>query len=133
MFALHTAVFADAADTLRRLRATGYKVGIITNGRSFLQNRKLAVSGLLPLLDCAVVAGDEGVSKPNAELFIRTAYRLGVPPQDCVYVGDNPVADIAGATAAGMRAVYIDRTGEGYAVPPEVPTIHTLDELDPIL
>ena len=133
LFALHTAVFADAADTLRRLRATGYKVGIITNGRSFLQNRKLAVSGLLPLLDCAVVAGDEGVSKPNAELFIRTAYRLGVPPQDCVYVGDNPVADIAGATAAGMRAVYIDRTGEGYAVPPEVPTIHTLDELDPIL
>ncbi len=133
LFALHTAVFEDTADTLRRLREAGYKVGVITNGRSFLQNRKLAVSGLLPLLDCAVVAGDEGVSKPEAELFIRTAYRLGVPPQDCVYVGDNPVADIAGATAAGMRAVYIDRTGEGYTVPPAVPTIHALDELLAIL
>ncbi|MBQ3134148.1 MAG: riboflavin biosynthesis protein RibF [Clostridia bacterium] len=133
MFPEHTTVFPDAVPTLVTLREQGYKVGFITNGPSLLQNRKLHFSGLLPLMDCAVVAGDEGVSKPDPELFIRTALRLGVAPEDCVYVGDNPRADIGGAKSAGLRPVYIDRTDERFPVGDDVPRITELKELFSLL
>lgn len=117
LFAGCVQVFADTVPSLRKLKEAGLTVGIITNGRSFLQNRKLYYSGLLPELDCAVVAGDEEVSKPNPELFRRTALRLGIPPEDCAYVGDNPLADLAGARSAGMLPLYLDRYGERLASP----------------
>lgn len=117
MFAGCVQVFADTVPSLRKLKEAGLTVGIITNGRSFLQNRKLYYSGLLPELDCAVVAGDEKVSKPDPELFRRTALRLGIPPEDCAYVGDNPLADLAGAREAGMLPLYLDRYGERLAAP----------------
>lgn len=117
LFAGCVQVFDDTVPALRTLRAAGLTVGIITNGRSFLQNRKLYYSGLLPELDCAVVAGDETVSKPNPELFRRVALRLGIPPEDCAYVGDNPLADLTGSAAAGMRPLYLDRYGERLAEP----------------
>lgn len=116
-FSLHTALFPQSADVLRECRRRGYKVGIVTNGPSLLQNRKLDVSGLRPLLDVAVVSGDEGVHKPDPEIFRRAAARLGVPPEECVYVGDHPVNDVQGALAAGMRPVYIHTT-DRWGLPP---------------
>ena len=112
LFAPCVQVFADTVPTLRRLRAAGLKVGILTNGHSFLQNRKLYHAALAGEVDAVVVAGDEGVQKPNPELFRRVAWRMGLPTEDCVYVGDNPRADIAGATAAAMQTRYLDRFGE---------------------
>lgn len=107
-FPSHTTLFADATDTLRALRARGYLTGVITNGSRLMQNRKLDISGLRPLLDVTVVSGDEGVQKPDPELFRRTAMRLGLAPQHCVYVGDHPVNDVQGAREAGMRTVFLN-------------------------
>ena len=128
----HVALFPDTVAVLTELRRRGLRLGIITNGNSQMQNRKVDVSGLRPLVDLVVVSGDEGVHKPDGELFRRAAARLGVPPHACLYVGDHPVNDIQGAQNGGMRPVYIDVHGQ-HADPPGVMRIAALTELLPLL
>lgn len=124
-----TTLFEDAVAVLTELRRRGYRVGVVTNGPAMQQNRKLDVSGLRPLLDVAVVSGDEDVHKPDPELFRRAAIRLGLRPQHCVYVGDHLVNDIQGAIAAGCRPVLLDAIGLGQEVEPGIPVIHRLSDL----
>lgn len=101
-------IFDDAPLTLEALRKRGLKTGVITNGPSYLQNHKMDTSGLRPLLDIVVVSGDVGVHKPDPALFLYTAEKLGLPAGECLYVGDHPVNDIAGALSAGMHAVRMN-------------------------
>ncbi len=101
-------IFDDAVPMLKELKNRGYYTGVITNGPSYLQNHKMDTSGLRPLLDIVVVSGDVGVHKPDPALFIYTAEKLGVAPEECVYVGDHPVNDIEGALSAGMKAVRMN-------------------------
>ena len=56
-----TELFPDAVEVLKELKRRGLLVGVITNGPSLIQNRKLDISGIRPLLDIAVVSGDEFV------------------------------------------------------------------------
>ncbi len=129
----------DVRPTLDALRAQGVLLGIITNGGSLVQNRKMDATGLRPLTDIVTVSGDEMVHKPDPQLFRRVAARLGVACEDCIYVGDHPLNDIAGAMSAGMRVVYIeygrpaDHPCYTYPLPEDVPVIHTLGELPGVL
>lgn len=133
-FSDYVSLLPDAEPVLRELRRRGFRVGIITNGPSLLQNRKLDVSGLRPLLDIAVVSGDETapggrcVHKPDPEIFRRAAARLGVACAACLYVGDHPVNDVEGSRAAGMHPVYINAFGADDH-PENVPEITSLTEL----
>ena len=101
-------IFENSIPLLKELKARGYLTGVITNGPSVLQNHKMDTSGLRPYCDIVVVSGDEGVHKPDPRLFEITAERLGVKPEECVYVGDHPVNDIQGALSAGMRAIRMN-------------------------
>ena len=101
-------IFENSIPLLKELKARGYLTGVITNGPSVLQNHKMDTSGLRPYCDIVVVSGDEGVHKPDPRLFEITAERLGVKPQECVYVGDHPINDIQGALSAGMRAIRMN-------------------------
>ena len=121
-----------AVTLLQTLRERGYLLGLVTNGRKVLQNRKLDVCALRPYFDTIVVSGSEDVHKPDAELFRRAAMRLGVPCENCLFVGDHPLNDIEGALGAGMQAAYLrtdwerDPVGTYY-------TVDTLEELLPLL
>lgn len=135
LFAASCPMREDVLPTLQALRKAGYLLGVITNGESFLQNRKLDYSGLRPYIDLCIAAGDELVQKPDPLLFRRAAARLGLPAAACVFVGDNPIDDIEGAAAAGMRPVYLEvprsedspfRTMKAAA---DVPVIHRIGEL----
>lgn len=110
-FPFYSVLFPDAEAVLCELKRRGYRLGIITNGAMPQQNLKVDHSGLRPLLDVVLIGGEEGVSKPDAEIFRRAAQRLCVAPEHCVYVGDYPCNDIVGAQAAGMTPVYIDVHG----------------------
>jgi len=98
----------SAADVLAAARRAGYRTGIITNGQSEFQRAKLRSLDLESKVDVVLVSGEEGMHKPAAELFHRAAERLGVPTERCLYVGDNPVNDVGGATAAGMHAIWLE-------------------------
>ena len=96
----------EAAAVLAQLRSRGYKLGVITNGAEWSQMRKLRVTGLLPLVDLTVISENEQVKKPDPLIFTRAAERLGVPANECAFVGDHPRNDIYGAGAVGMKTVW---------------------------
>ncbi|MFI6176403.1 HAD family hydrolase [Nonomuraea sp. NPDC051191] len=95
---------------LSDLRAAGWRVGIVTNGTADNQLGKLHRTGLAEAVDGYAVSGVEGVRKPDARLFHIAAQRCGAGLAEGGWmVGDNLVADIAGAQAAGMRGIWVDR------------------------
>lgn len=107
-FGDHNVIFPDSAGLLKELKSRGYIVGVITNGPSILQNHKMDTSGLREYCDIVVVSGDVGVHKPDPALFTYTADKLGLKPEECIYVGDHPVNDIKGALDAGMNAIRMN-------------------------
>lgn len=128
LFPLHSKLCAETLAVLEELRQRGYRLGIITNGNPLLQNRKLDVTGLRLHTDLVMISGDEGIHKPHPELFRRAAARLGVAPENCVYVGDHPINDIQGAKSAGMQAIYLN-TRKLDEHPDGVPEVHKLQEI----
>jgi putative hydrolase of the HAD superfamily len=97
--------FPDAIATVRALRAQGIKVGVLTNGPSDFQRRKLEVSGLGPELDAIAISGELGVAKPKREAFELALALLGTTAGETAMVGDSLENDVAGAIAAGLAAV----------------------------
>jgi putative hydrolase of the HAD superfamily len=111
-------LFDDAVPTVRELRAHGIAVGLLTNGPSALQRRKLELTGLEPELDGIAISEEIGAAKPEPEAFSVAAAMLDLEPGDTAMVGDSPIYDVAGAHAAGCAvAVLVTRglelAGEG--------------------
>ncbi|MBR5411306.1 MAG: HAD family hydrolase [Clostridia bacterium] len=97
-------------DMLKQLRRHKYLLGVITNGSHALQYKKLSMIGLSYIFDEVVVSGDTDFEKPDRELFRYACEKLGVEPEECVYVGDNRKNDVDGAKAAGMLTVWLSST-----------------------
>jgi putative hydrolase of the HAD superfamily len=57
-------------------------------------------------VDIVLISEQEQVRKPDPRIFIRAAEGLGMRTQECVFVGDNPQADICGAHQVGMKTVW---------------------------
>lgn len=96
---------------LRELRAAGIATAVLSNGWSPLQQCKAARAGF----DGPVLASaDIGASKPDARAFASLVERLGVRGDCTWYVGDDPIADVAGARAAGLRAAWFNAEGHRY-------------------
>ena len=119
--------FPDSVPALKRLRETGYTVGIITNLRRDLDELCLR-SGLTPFLDFAVGSQEVGIEKPHPALFQAALDRANVAPRECLHVGDQIRSDVLGAQGVGMMAVLVDRSGFG-ANGVDCPTISSLSEL----
>jgi putative hydrolase of the HAD superfamily len=83
------------------------------------------------LVDAVLISEAEGLRKPDARLFHRAAEGLGMQPQDCLFVGDNPSADILGAHDAGMETAWFRRnqTWPSHLRPNPGPTIERLSEM----
>ena len=97
----------DTWTTLRALRAAGKCLGIVTNGQTQWQTRKLEGLGLGSFFDTVLISEAEGIRKPDARIFRRALERCGVDqPADAMFVGDQPDVDVAGAHAAGLVAVW---------------------------
>lgn len=69
----------------------------------------LAGHGLRPLFGKVILSSEVGASKPHARMFTAALRAAQAEPAECLHVGDEPTADAAGATAAGMRCFIIDR------------------------
>jgi putative hydrolase of the HAD superfamily len=126
--ALRFVAYTDAAPALRRLRAMGARLIVVSNWDASLHER-LAETGLAALVDGALTSAEMGVAKPDAAIFGRALALAGVAAEEALHVGDSPDADVAGARAAGIRAVLVARGGTRPEVPPGVPVIATLEAL----
>jgi putative hydrolase of the HAD superfamily len=105
--------YDDARAVLSSLRYRGYAVGVVTNslfpGDYFgVRVNELGLSGYV---DAFVTSADVGLAKPQPGPFLRVLDLLGVDAHEAIFVGDRADTDIAGARAAGMRAVLLERRG----------------------
>jgi putative hydrolase of the HAD superfamily len=96
-----------AEELLLYLRQKGLRTGIISNGREDHQMRNIYKLKLDLLVDGILVSEKEGIRKPDPEVFWRAASRLSLKPEQCLFVGDNPEADILGAQTAGMQSMWV--------------------------
>lgn len=109
----------DAKGTIDELTRRGVPIGVLSNGWNPLQGVKARRAGFTGAI---LASGDLGVQKPRPEAFEALAAELGLPPEQCYYVGDDPKSDIMGAISAGFRAVWLDNEGKTY--PPDLPPPH---------
>lgn len=127
----HARPFAGMSETLQALRARSKRLAVVSNGETVFQGRHVTALALEALVDAVLVSQTEGLRKPDPALFHRAAERLGAAPADCLFVGDNPTADILGAAGAGMRTAWF-RCGQTWPadLPPNPgPTIEALEEV----
>jgi putative hydrolase of the HAD superfamily len=122
--------FDDVTPCLGELE--GLRLGVITNGEGDLQRAKLAALGLGTAFDVVIASGDVGCAKPDTRIFHLAAARLGLPPEQCLFVGDRRDIDALGALAAGMQGVWLNR-GASSARDDLVREIATLTELSALL
>ncbi|MGI8925717.1 MAG: HAD family hydrolase [Tepidiformaceae bacterium] len=102
-------LFDDALETLQLVRAAGLRVGLITNGDSPLQRDKIERFDLARRLDVIVIEGEFGKGKPERAIFEHAVAAVGVRAEEAWHVGDNLYADVGGAKAAGLHAVWVHR------------------------
>lgn len=101
--------FPDSRELLTGLRASGYRVGLLSNGSEEQQLDKLRRTGLADALDVVCTSEGIGVQKPDARAFNALADGLGVHVSECMFVGDNAAHDVAGARTAGMCGLLVNR------------------------
>jgi putative hydrolase of the HAD superfamily len=114
----------DVRPTLERLRAAGYRLGVIANQPSDVRVA-MRRDGLEPYFDTWGISDDLGLHKPDPELFVEAVRTAGVDAARAAMVGDRLDYDIRPARRAGMRTVWLLR-GEA----PDDPTPAQLAEAD---
>jgi len=101
--------YPDTVPTLLELRDRGYKLGIITEGRSVKQWEKLIRLGLQHFFHAVVISEDIGQGKIGPEIFRLAAERIDIKPNQAAMVGDRLDKDIVGAKAAGMKTIQLKK------------------------
>jgi len=116
-----------AAEWVRRLHREGWAQAIASSAPRLNIDAVLAVIGLAGEFDAATSAEDVRRGKPDPEVFLVAAARLGVPPARAIVVEDAG-AGIEGARRAGMRSIAVVR--EGTALPADI-CVRSLADLAP--
>lgn len=120
--------FKDTFTVLDTLR-NHFTTGIVTNGTIMLQRKKIEHHRLADYVDFTLISEEAGYHKPDKRLFLKALQMAGDPlPEQTLYVGDNPIADIQGAQSAGINPIFISGRNE-MEPPADVPKIHDLSEL----
>lgn len=108
----HEDIYADAADCLSALKASGYFIGIVGNQPATAE-AMLRASGLTA--DFIATSESWGVAKPEAAFFQKVIEAAGIDPHHIAYVGDRVDNDVLPARAAGLWPILIRRGPWGRA------------------
>jgi putative hydrolase of the HAD superfamily len=103
-----------AAAALRELAGRGLALGVVSNTMRTPGEVLRAVFdrlGLLAPFKVLTFSDECGIRKPDPDIFRFTLRQVGVPPEQAVHVGDDPVLDVEGARDAGMRVIQVAPAG----------------------
>jgi 2-haloalkanoic acid dehalogenase type II len=122
-------LYDDVLPSLAGLR-TRCRLFAISNG-----NADLAAIGLAHFFERTLCAREAGCLKPDPRIFRRLVDEAGLDPERVLHVGDDPEADVEGARAAGLKPVWLNRSGTPWQAPSAAPDLHirSLLELDAVL
>jgi putative hydrolase of the HAD superfamily len=99
---------SDVSQVVIELHKRGYILGIIANTITESEIPDwLETDGLTGYFKTVLLSSKLGIRKPNPEIYLEAARRVGVAPEKCVYVGDNPVRDVEGVQDAGFAMSII--------------------------
>ena len=117
--------YDDVRPALERL-SSRYRLFALSNG-----NADLRRCGIADLFAGHVTARAAGAAKPDARIFAQLAAAAGVEPAQVLHIGDDPLADVVGATQAGMQTAWLNRTAREWPAHFARParTITTLAEI----
>ncbi|MGM0578107.1 MAG: HAD-IA family hydrolase [Myxococcota bacterium] len=101
-------VYPDTRPALESLRAEGVRLGVASNFDRRLP-AVLEATGLAGFFDGVTLPADAGAGKPDPALFERALALHGVRADEAWHVGDHAELDVAGAEAAGLTGVLVDR------------------------
>ncbi len=104
--------FEDARPMLDELRGAGMRLVCVSNWDVSLPG-VLAKCGLDDAIDGVVTSAGSGVRKPDPAIFKAALDLAGCGADEAIHVGDTVEEDVAGAGAAGIRALHLDREGRG--------------------
>ena len=121
-------LYEDAQECLKRLHAGGYRLGVVSQGWTVKQAEKVVRLKILPYLDNkSIFFTDQiGISKANSKFYRRVAELAGLPPPQCLNVGDRPDRDIDPANAAGWLTVLNRRSGRYHQLAGLTPPAYTV-------
>jgi len=102
-----TVEMEGAGALCERLATLGMRLGIVSNGAEKSRRATAAQLSFAGLVSSVLSSERIGSRKPDAAIFEAAARELGVTNDECVYVGDHPINDIAGAMSAGMSAIWL--------------------------
>ncbi|MEO8256447.1 MAG: haloacid dehalogenase type II [Acidobacteriota bacterium] len=106
----HLPAYPDAEPLLRAIRARGLRTAVLSNGTPGMLDAGLRSTALGPLLDAILSVEDVGVYKPSPAVYQHASATLGLAPDALMFVSAN-AWDAAGASSAGLRAIWINRSG----------------------
>jgi putative hydrolase of the HAD superfamily len=123
-------LFPDVMPTLIALRDRGYRLGVISNWDGNLPDM-CREWGIASFFDFILASWGVGYAKPNPLIYQEAVRRAAVTPEAILHVGDNYTADVLGAQAAGLGAVWLNR--QHMRAPDPCTAITSLDHLLPLL
>ena len=109
--------YPGVVDLLVSLKMKNMHLGMVsdTDGLKGMKYQRLCLSGLVGFFDAIVVSGeDTKETKPHKHPFIKICNLLKIAPASCVYVGDNPKVDVAGAEQIGMKTILIRNSAANF-------------------
>ena len=136
-------VHEGTLETLRELVRRGYKLGIIANTVTETEIPDwMCRDGVADCFKTVILSSKVRLRKPDPAIYLLGARCIGSDPENCAYVGDNPVRDVEGAKDAGFGAMVLfedagtaDREGKAPTVLPDykIKSIPELLDLFPSL
>lgn len=102
----HCIGFPGLIEMLDDLKGMELKLGIISNGYGRFQMNNIKGLNIDHYFDAILISEIEGLRKPDIKIFQRAIGRLGIEPQESIFVGDHPVNDVDASVNAGMKGVW---------------------------
>ncbi|HVP65645.1 MAG TPA: haloacid dehalogenase type II [Anaeromyxobacteraceae bacterium] len=126
--------YPDARQALARLRASGLRLAILSNGAPNMLESATRSAGLADLLDAILSVEEVRVFKPHPSVYRLAVDRLGVPAESLAFVSSNGW-DAFSAQAYGLRVAWCNRAGQPRERIPAAPEaeIRSLAELPDLL
>jgi len=112
-------VFPETQETVLALFRRGYRLGLVSNTTSSIEvPRLLEELGIAGCFEAVILSCVVGIRKPDPSILLMAVERMGVRPERCAYIGDQPCQDVAPARKAGFARTVILRD---HQKPPSLP------------
>ncbi len=102
-------IFPDTIETLESLKKKGLKIGVMSNTDCFGMELLFDRLELKKFTDVVHFSFETGMLKTDVAAMDAMLGALGVTKAEAVVVGDSVESDMAGAQAAGMKGILVDR------------------------